>query len=86
MIFQSSNLTFSRRNNISCLKVGDRWLDTSSEIVEEVTRFFSTHFASIPCFRPTLDGVVFPRLSEEENSLLVAPFSMEEIEGGGVVL
>ncbi|KAK2403455.1 hypothetical protein QL285_052889 [Trifolium repens] len=70
-----------RKNTISCLKAGERWLDTSSEIIEEVTTFFKNHFSSTPWKRPKLDRVVFPRVSEEENCMLMAPFTMEEIEG-----
>ncbi|MCI18625.1 transposon TX1 putative protein, partial [Trifolium medium] len=69
-----------RRNSISCLKVRDRWLDSSSEIIEEVINYFSIHYATTPWVRPKLDGIIFPMLSEVENGLLVDPFSMEEIE------
>jgi hypothetical protein len=70
-----------RRNAISCLRVGERWVDTTSEIFEEVTNFFKSHFSAIPVSRPKLDGVVFPVISEGENVMLTAPFCWEEIEG-----
>jgi hypothetical protein len=69
-----------RRKTISCLRVGERWLDSSSDILLEVTNYFKTHFSSIPWRRPRLDRVYFPMISEEENHLLTAPFSLEEIE------
>ncbi|MCI10933.1 LINE-1 reverse transcriptase like, partial [Trifolium medium] len=78
--FHSCVKSRERRNAISCLKVGNRWLESSSEIVEEVTSYFRNHFASSPWRRPKLDGVAFPNISEEENSLLTAPFPLEEIE------
>ncbi|KAK2436747.1 hypothetical protein QL285_021719 [Trifolium repens] len=69
-----------RRNAIICLKAGDRWLDTSSEIIEEVISYFNNHFSSTPWCRPKLDGVIFPSVSEGENLMLMAPFTLEEIE------
>jgi hypothetical protein len=69
-----------RRNAITCLKVRDRWIDTSPEIFEEVSSFFKMHFSSTPWPRPRLDGVIFPRVSDEENDMLIAPFGLEEIE------
>jgi hypothetical protein len=69
-----------RRNAITCLRVRDRWIDTSPDIFEEVSSFFKEHFSSTPWSRPRLDGVVFPRVSDEENDMLVAPFRLEEIE------
>jgi hypothetical protein len=69
-----------RRNTISCLQVGDRWVDTSVEIEEEVTRFFQNHFSSSSWPRPKLNAVPFPCVTDGENSLLMAPFGVEEIE------
>ncbi|MCI24102.1 transposon TX1 putative protein, partial [Trifolium medium] len=78
--FHSCLKSRSRRNTISCLKVGDRWLDTSSEIVNEVTQFFKIHFSYVHWARPTVDLVEFPCISEGENLMLMAPFRLEEIE------
>jgi hypothetical protein len=69
-----------RRNAITCLRVGDRWMDSTTDIVEEVTNFFTNHFSSDHRPRPKLDGVIFPRVSEGENEMLMAPFAVEEIE------
>jgi hypothetical protein len=69
-----------RRNSISCLKVEDRWLDSSTEIVEEVTSYFLNHFSSNPWERSKIDGVVFPLISVEDNNMLSNPFSLAEIE------
>jgi hypothetical protein len=47
---------------------------------EATVSFFTSHFSKEDWIRPNLDGVVFPVLSEEDNLMLVAPFSLEEIE------
>ncbi|MCH79506.1 LINE-1 reverse transcriptase like [Trifolium medium] len=59
---------------------GERWLDSSTEIIEEVVNYFNLHFSSHPWVRPKLDGILFPMLSEGENRLLSEPFSLDEIE------
>jgi hypothetical protein len=69
-----------RKNSISCLRVRNRWIDSTPEIVEEVSSFFKNHFSSSPWPRPKLDGVHFPSVTEEGNGLLLASFGMEEIE------
>jgi hypothetical protein len=69
-----------QRNVLVCLRVGDRWLDTSTEIVAEVTNYFINHFSSNTWLRPKLDGVIFPSISDGENLMLSAPFVFKEIE------
>jgi hypothetical protein len=69
-----------RRNNITCLRVRERWIDTTTEILDEVNNFFKNHYSNSPWPRPKLDGVIFPCVSEMENGMLTAPFRMEEIE------
>jgi hypothetical protein len=49
-------------------------------IREAVVAYFTNHFASPDWERPTLGGVEFPILTEVENSMLTAPFSLMEIE------
>jgi hypothetical protein len=44
-----------------------------------VEDFFENHFSSPFVTRPNLDGVPFPILSSEENAILTAPFSYDEI-------
>jgi hypothetical protein len=68
-------------NAIKALKVGDAWVQSPTEVRRVVVDFFSNHVAAPEWERPKLDGVVFEHLGDEENGLLVAPFSMEEIEG-----
>lgn len=43
--------------------------------------FFTYHVAAPECVRPKLDGVPFVGVGVEDNVSLVAPFSLEEIEG-----
>ncbi|WJX12703.1 hypothetical protein P8452_03171 [Trifolium repens] len=73
-------LTFkAKRNTILALKVGDIWLENSNHIKEAVVHYFEEHFSSVSTCRPTLDGVMFPTLTLEDNNVLTAPFSLEEI-------
>jgi hypothetical protein len=67
-------------NSITVLRVENEWLDSPNLIKAAVSSYFENHVASNPRVRPKLDGVVFPRLSDEENWGLVAPFGLEEIE------
>jgi hypothetical protein len=69
-----------RSNTISCLKVGERWLDSSVEIIEEVLNYYKNHFSSTYWARPKLGRVFFPSVSEEDNHMFMAPFTLEEIE------
>jgi exonuclease III len=68
-----------RRNAILALKVDDVWLEKPNLVREAVVGFFESHFAAPMVNRPTLDGVNFPGLSREENVMLTAPFSLDEI-------
>lgn len=56
------------------------WIDSPNLVKETVSSFFENHVASNPIIRPKLDGIPFPRLSEEENLELVSAFTLEEIE------
>jgi hypothetical protein len=78
--FHSSVKTISKLNSISAIKVDGEWLESPSRVKAAVSSFFHNHVASPAMCRPKLDGVTFPRLSEEENVNLIAPFSLEEIK------
>jgi hypothetical protein len=69
-----------RRNNISALLTENGWVEGPSNVRQATVSFFQQHFSSNVWDRPTLDGVEFPVLSEESNNILIAPFTMEEIE------
>ncbi|MCI04498.1 LINE-1 reverse transcriptase like, partial [Trifolium medium] len=64
---------------MSALKVDNIWLESPSLIREAVVNFFQNHFSATSTLRPNLDGVPFPSLSLEDNGVLTAPFSLEEI-------
>jgi hypothetical protein len=81
--FHGSVVSRAKKNSIMALKVGDIWLDKPAQIKEAVVEFFENHFSSSNVCRPNLDEIAFPRLSLEENRTLTAPFSLEEIYGGG---
>jgi hypothetical protein len=70
----------AKRNAILALKVGDNWLESPPLVRSAVEEFFANHFLSPVMVRPRLDGVNFPRLTEDDNLGLTAPFSLEEIE------
>jgi hypothetical protein len=65
---------------MSAIRVDDSWLESPNLIKEAVSSYFTNHVASVLLTRPKIDGVNFPRLSEEENATLISPFSLEEIE------
>jgi hypothetical protein len=70
----------SKFNSISALRVDEGWLDTPFLIKAAVSSYFEGHVSSTDEARPTLDGVVFPMISEEDNFDLVSPFTLVEIE------
>jgi hypothetical protein len=69
-----------RRNSISAIKTHNGWAEGPGSVRDATVSFFRNHFSKEEWARPRLDGVDFPVLSEEDNDLLIAPFSLEEIE------
>ena len=69
-----------QRNSIKVLKENDGWATSPFEVRRKVVNYFTNHFAEDRWERPRLDGVAFKRLTDGENRLLVAPFSLIEIE------
>jgi hypothetical protein len=67
-------------NTISALKTPNGWVEGSDRVREATVSFFQNHFSSQVWPRPNLDGVDFPVLSEDDNLLLITPFSCDEIE------
>lgn len=45
-----------------------------------MVHYFANHFAEQQLVRSKLDGLIFPNVSDLQNELLIAPFSLEEIE------
>jgi hypothetical protein len=70
-----------KRNSILALEVDGGWTEDPCLIRQSTVGFFKNQFQSSQRARPLLDGVVFHVLSSEENSSLICPFSLEEIEG-----
>lgn len=68
------------KNSLKAIKVDGGWVDTPVEVRRAVVDYFKIHVAEDKWDRPTLDGVPFDTLSEEDNRALIAPFSLEEIE------
>jgi len=69
----------NRRNEIKAIKVDEVWIQKPLEVREAVVNYFRSHVSST-WDQPKLDGVNFARLEEVENILMVAPFSLLEIE------
>jgi hypothetical protein len=77
--FHGCLLARRKRNAITALKDGEAWFESPSQIRNVAESFFTNHFMSRISIRPNLDGIPFPSLSLEDNLLLVAPFTLEEI-------
>ena len=70
----------TRRNN--CLKglmVDGAWTDDPTTVKEAVRVFFEQHFKENEKDRPTLDGVAFKTIDNQQNQTLVSCFQEEEI-------
>jgi hypothetical protein len=58
----------SKVNLISAIRVDDVWVDSPSLIKSAVVSYFERHVSAPIMARPNLDGVIFPTISEEENT------------------
>ncbi|CAJ2667257.1 unnamed protein product [Trifolium pratense] len=78
--FFHQTLKGRRRNNqLVALRDGDKWVQGVDEIKYFVKNYFANNFTEEWRNRPTLDGLSFNSLSEEDNSSLLSPFSVEEV-------
>jgi len=68
-------------NAIKALRVGEEWVQSPMEVRRVVVEYFRNHVAASEWVRSKLDGVPFATIGVDENASLVAPFSLEEIEG-----
>jgi hypothetical protein len=68
-----------RRNSLKALRTPRGWVEGPSRVRGEVVAYFKDHFGTDDRLRPTLDGIVFPCLSEDKVGNLTAIFSLEEI-------
>jgi hypothetical protein len=69
-----------RVNSIAALNTPLGRIEGPIGVRDATVTFFKNHFSNDDYVRPNLDGVHFPVLSEENNSSLIAPFTLEEIE------
>lgn len=77
--FQASIRIRRRHNNILALRCGDAWVEGVQEIKETVTNHFQEIYSDSFSNRPRLDGLHFNQISAEDNLMLAASFSEEEI-------
>jgi hypothetical protein len=61
------------------LKDGAQWVQGVEEVKGFVKDFFDNNFKKRWEQRPNLNGIQFQSLSKEDNSLLLSPFSIEEV-------
>ncbi|MCH91714.1 RNA-directed DNA polymerase (Reverse transcriptase), partial [Trifolium medium] len=78
--FHASVKERCRKNSILALRVGDRWVESVSEVRAEIVDYFTTHFSKSVNNRPTLDGIVFQGVDPVDVLGLTVPFSATEIE------
>jgi len=70
----------SHTNSLKALRVNEGWVTSPREVRKAVVDYFTNHVQANDWERPRLDGVPFATLSNEENEVLIAPFSLVEIE------
>ncbi|GAU23240.1 hypothetical protein TSUD_172690 [Trifolium subterraneum] len=68
-----------RRNNVVALRTSNGWVEGPIPVREEVVSYFRNHFGNVEWQRPTLDGIEFPRLSQEKADTLTTNFTLAEI-------
>lgn len=69
-----------RKNNILMLEKEGVPLEEVDEIKLEVRKFFENSYNDMNVVRPSLGGVEFQKISEEDNLLLTAPVTEEKIK------
>ncbi|CAK8564337.1 unnamed protein product [Lathyrus sativus] len=79
--FHSILIMRCRRNNMSFIKVGDVMFEDVELTKGSIREFFESKFKKVESSGLRLDMSDLTKLSNEENELLVAPFSTEEIVG-----
>jgi exonuclease III len=78
--FHESIKNRRRRNQLVALKNGEQWVEGVDEVKGFVKSYFENNFKERWDNRPTLNGIQFQTISEEDNLLLTAPFSCEEVK------
>jgi hypothetical protein len=78
--FHNSVRQRRRRNSILALRVENRWVESVPEVRTEIVEYFKRHFSESVFNRPTLDGMDFNSLADDDVAMLSAPFSALEID------
>jgi len=68
-----------RHDSLKGVLVDGVWTVEPNKVREEARAFFSQRFLEPDPHRPTLDGITFQIISQQQNNMLVAPFSEEEV-------
>ena len=66
-------------NSLKGVLVDGVWIVEPHKVREEARAFFSQRFLEPNLHRPTLDGITFQTITQQQNNMLVAPFSEEEV-------
>ena len=66
-------------NSLKGVVVDGVWTVEPNKVREEARAFFSQRFLEPNLHRPTLDGITFQTITQQQNNMLVAPFSEEEV-------
>ncbi|WJX43736.1 hypothetical protein P8452_30798 [Trifolium repens] len=69
-----------KSNNIIALRTPLGWREGPVEVRSAVVEFFKLHFDNVVWHRPVFEGVVFTRITEDDNLMLRKIFGGEEIE------
>lgn len=67
-----------KKNMIRGIELEGAWVEALSVVKEEASKFFKKRFREYNWEMPQLDGVVFKKISREDNYMLVGGFGEEE--------
>lgn len=70
----------SRKNNITALWDGRRWVEGVNEVRNVVKSSYQDLYTLKVAAKPTLDGISFRQLSTETNDVISAPLCLDEIK------
>lgn len=69
-----------RENSIHGIQISGSWLEEPNRVKEEIFTHFENTFKQKCWRRPTLDGIVFNRISEMESKALTAEFTQMDVK------
>lgn len=79
--FFHSCVNYRRTNNILALQSGQVWVEGSANVKMQVHNYFKSLFPAQNYRHPLLDGLIFKRLTVDDNMDLITSFTMEDIKG-----